>query len=106
MEKEELDALIERMKARGEQDAIEQYEGQADDGLQIARAMLRVLGRKFGLSFVLEVQREVFENAANWAEDPDPCRRKDALDIVAVAEAGYFTDLIDELSDELPSGRA
>lgn len=106
MEKEELEALLASLRQRGEDDANAGYVAQADDGFQIARALLTVLGRQMGLRFVLDVQAEVFDRAADWAQDADPHRRADALEIAAVAEAGYFTDLIDELSDELPSGRA
>lgn len=106
MDREEIDKLIAEITARGEADAEAEYVGQADDGFQIARALLTVLGRRLGLPFVIDVQAVVLEHARDWSESDDPLRRADAVEIVAVANAGYFTDLIDELSEKLPSGRA
>jgi hypothetical protein len=106
MEREELDRLIAEIKAKAEADVEADYEPQADDGLVIARALLQVLGRRLGLGFVLETQAEVLAHAKHWSESEDPLRRADAVEIAEVANAGYFTDLIDELADKLPSGRA
>jgi len=106
MEKEELDRLIDEMRAKAMADADREYEGVADDGFEIARALLHVLGDKFGLGFVLDVQREVVDHAQRLAASDDPHRRADAVEVMAVANAGYFTDLIDDLADDLPSGHA
>lgn len=106
MDEEELNRLRERVEIAAKAAALAEYEPQADDGLLIAEALLAVLGRKFGLRFVLDVQREVYKKADNWSQDADPCRRADATEMLAVAEAGYFADLIEELLDDEPSGNA
>ncbi|MES3152545.1 hypothetical protein [Sphingomonas faeni] len=106
MDKDEVARLIAEIEERGRRDAEAAYEPHADDGFQISRAILQVLGRRLGLGFVLEVQAEVLSNAERWSEDEDPHMRADAAEIAAVANAGYFEDLIDELAEKLPAGRA
>lgn len=106
MDKEELGRLVAEIEARAIVAAEAEYEGVADDGLQIARALLQVLGRRFGLRFVVDVQNEVMENADLWSKDQDPCRRADAVEIAAVARAGYFADLIEELVEREKPGNA
>lgn len=106
MEKAELERLVAAIEERGRVDATSEYEGVADDGFEIARAMLQVLGRRLGLSFVLETQAEVIERAEMLSRDEDPDRRADAVELAKVVDAGYFTDLIDQLADKIPPGRA
>lgn len=106
MDKDELARLTADIEARGERDAAERVEGFADDGFLIARSLLQVLGRRLGLGFVLEVQAEIAEIARRNSMEDDPQWQADAVEIAKVADAGYFTDLIDELSEKLPSGRA
>ncbi|HYI40017.1 MAG TPA: hypothetical protein VE053_06835 [Allosphingosinicella sp.] len=101
MDKTETEALVERFKKEAAEKAAEH----TDDGFQLARALLHVMGKRFGVAFVLEVQREVLAHADNVATWDEPfCR--EAADIREVANAGYFTDLIDALSVDEPAGRA
>lgn len=106
MDRDELDRLIAGTRAKAAADVRAEYEPHADDGLVIARALLQVLGRRIGLGLVLKTQSEVLAHAKRWSESDDPLRRADAVEIAEVASAGYFTNLIDELADTLPSGRA
>jgi hypothetical protein len=106
MDKDELARLIADIEERGRRDETANVEGFADDGFLVSRAILQVLGRRLGLAFVLDVQSEIAGMAREQSMSDDPQWRADAVEIANVANAGYFTDLIDELSEKLPSGRA
>jgi DNA integrity scanning protein DisA with diadenylate cyclase activity len=105
MDPDEFQRILAEAKEAGERRALEEHEPEANDAFEIARALLQVLGRRFGAAFVAEVQREVFRRADDVEGQEEPwCR--DAEEIRKVANAGYFTDLIDELASDGPSGRA